>query len=394
MLTDSDILAFRKNTAGCRENYIHLNAAGAALQDQSVLEAVTGHLLLEGQVGGYEAARQVEDQLEAFYVSAAKLLHCSPDEVAFMENATRAWQAAFLAFDFKPGDRILTSEIEYASNFIAYLRYAQHKGVSIDVAPMLENGDLDLAGLEALITEKTRLISLSHVPTSSGTVLPAAAVGAIARGRGIPFLLDACQSLGQMPIDVQAIGCDMLSGTGRKYLRGPRATGLLYVSKQMQDRLNPVVFDLHSATWTDKEKFTVREDARRFENWEQNLAGKLGLARAIENAATIGLEPIAQRVQYLASMLREMLRTEIPKARIHDIGSTQCGIVSFSLPGWDGEALRTALFSENIAVSVVPGWNTFLDAQRRQIDEFVRASVHYYTTEDELSHFVSVLKDI
>lgn len=393
MINDSELLAFRQSTPGCRDGYAHLNAAGAALQDQSVIDTVNGHLELEGRLGGYEAALEAAGAIRGFYPSAARFLNCHPDEVAFMENATRAWQAAFLAFDFHAGDRILTGEIEYASNFIAYLQCAQRTGVIIDVVPTRSDGDLDLSQLEALITDRTRLISMSHVPTSSGVVLPAAKIGAIARARNIPFLLDACQSLGQMPIDVETIGCDMLSGTGRKYLRGPRATGLLYVSRKMQARLTPYVLDLHSATWTDREAFTVRNDARQFENWEQHLAGKLGLGRALENAFSIGLDRIEYRVSSLAATLRELLAA-VPGVQVHDQGSRLCGIVSFSLPSWDGSALKADLYSRGIAVSVVPGWNTYLDASRRNITEFVRASVHYYSTEEEIERLVDALRHL
>ncbi|MEO0400093.1 MAG: aminotransferase class V-fold PLP-dependent enzyme [Pseudomonadota bacterium] len=389
----NDFDALRLMTPGGDDGYAHFNAAGAALMDQSVLNVLTEHQQLEARIGGYEAARQARDAIESFYPTFARLLNAAPDEIAFMENATRAWQAVFYSLAFKPGDRILTCENEYASNYIAYLQRARRDGVEIDVAPTTDTGDMDVAALEAMVNDRTRLISITHVPTSSGSVAPAAEIGAVAKKYGVPYLLDACQSVGQMPIDVAAIGCDMLSATGRKYLRGPRATGVLYVSRAMQATLEPYVLDLHSAEWTARAEYDVRNDARRFENWEQNIAGKLALARAGENAAKIGLDRLYDRIQDLAATLRAALR-RTPGVEVLDRGAALCGIVAFNVDGWAGEAVRAALFERGVAVSVIDGWNTRIDAERRGLNEVVRASVHYYTNEADIEKLIAALRGL
>ena len=247
-----NISQVRTDTPGCR-SVLHFNNAGAALMSQSVLNAVTNHLRLEAEIGGYEAATAANQAFDNTYAQLARFLNCSTGEVALMENATVAWQAAFygLARGLQPGDRILTAETEYASNYIAFLQMAEQVGFFIETVPSTESGELDVTALENMIDERVKLIAITHVPTNGGLVNPAIEIGRIARAAQVPYLLDACQAAGQVPLDVEAIGCDMLSATGRKYLRGPRGTGFLYVRNDFLERLKPPMLDLHGAQWTE-----------------------------------------------------------------------------------------------------------------------------------------------
>ena len=387
-----DVVKARRETPGC-QNVLHFNNAGAALMPEAVHTALTRHLDLELQLGGYEAAARAERPLNRVYDSLARLVNCSAQEIAVVENATRAWDMAFYALNLGPGDRILTAAAEYASNYIAYLQVARRTGARVEAVPSDETGQISLAALEESIADDVKLIAITHVPTNGGLVNPAAAVGRLARQAGIPFLLDACQSVGQMPIDVEAIGCDMLSATGRKYLRGPRGTGFLYVRKELIQKLEPPFLDLHSAQWVDFENFVIRPDARRFENWESYVAGRAGLAVAVEYALEWGLEAIYARVQALAGELRQKLAT-IPGLSLHDQGVEQCGIVSFAVADSDHEELMAALGAKAINVSVSPRNYTLLDMQARGLDLLVRASVHYYNDEDEIDRFFAALEDL
>src|SRR4029453_9133060 len=311
---------------------LHFNNAGAALPPTPVLDAQIRHLELEAAIGGYEAAAAVGDRLPQGYDFVASLLNCRREEGALLENAAVAWDMAFYALPLGPGDRILTARAEYASNYIAFLQVARRSGAVIEVIPSNASGEIDVAALERMIDARVKLIAITHVPPKGGLVNPAAEIGRVARAQSIPYLLDACQSVGQMPVDVAAIGCDMLSATGRKHLRGPRGSGFLYVRREILDRLEPPFLDLHAATWVAPDRYEMRPDARRFENWESNYAAQLGLGAAVDYALGWGLDAIAARVTALATALRAQLG-EIAGVTLRDIGRQRCGIVSFTVAG-------------------------------------------------------------
>jgi cysteine desulfurase / selenocysteine lyase len=380
-----DVFRARQDTPGC-EQVLHFNNAGAALMPRQVVDAVTGHLLLEAEIGGYEAAESTDDTVEHVYDALSQLIGCQRDEIAIIENATRAWDMAFYSLAFKSGDRILTSIAEYASNYIAFLQIAQRTGAVIEPIPNDRNGQVSVEALQHLIDERVTLIAITHVPTNGGLVNPAIEIGSIARQANILFLLDACQSIGQMPIDVQVIGCDMLSATGRKYLRGPRGTGFLYVQRDLIEQLEPPFLDLHAATWVTKDRYEVRSDARRFENWETNYAGKIGLGVAVDYALAWGLEDIWARISFLAEVLRTRLQ-QIPHVQVQDVGLQKCGIVTFTIDGWSPQEIRCKLAEQRMNVSISSAASTRLDMDGRGLTSVVRASVHYYNTEEEIERF-------
>ena len=389
MISPIDLKRIRAETPGC-EAVLHFNNAGASLPPQAVYQAVTDHLKLESRIGGYEAEAHAQEKLQRFYQAFARLLNCDPVEIAFIENATRAWDMVFYAIPFKPGDRILTARAEYASNYLAFLHVAKQKDLKIDVVPNDASGQISIDALEEMIDEDVKLIAITHVPTQGGLINPAEAVGQIARRHNILYLLDACQSVGQMPIDVRKIKCDMLSGTGRKYLRGPRGTGFLFIRRPLIELLEPPFIDLHAATWIDKDQFKIRNDARRFENWESYIAGRIGLATAVDYALEIGLEAIQERVQYLAALLRNRL-SEFAGVVVRDLGRHRCGIVTFTKENESASALKQRLASHQINISVSPARYARLDLDSRGISELARASVHYFNTEAEIDRFCTKL---
>jgi selenocysteine lyase/cysteine desulfurase len=388
-----DVDRARADTPGA-QNRLHFNNAGAALMPVHVLHAMHAHLTREAEIGGDESRTAADAQLTGTYQSIAKLLNCSAAEIAVVENATRGWDMAFYAFDFRPGDRILTAFAEYASNYLAYLQVARRTGAVIEAVPDDESGQLDVVALERMVDAggPVRLISVTHVPSNGGLVNSAEQIGAIARQRDIPFLLDATQSVGQMPIDVQRLGVDILSATGRKWLRGPRGIGFLYVRKEWIERLTPPFLDLQAATWTAADPFEIRLDARRFENWECNVAAKIGLGVAVDYALTWGLDSIRDRVTELASELRNRLRS-VPGVVVRDRGARKCGIVSFT-SGMPSVHVRDELRRRGINVHVSGAGSTRLDMDRRGLTDLVRASVHYYNTSDEIERFVRELTAI
>jgi selenocysteine lyase/cysteine desulfurase len=402
----TDIGRLRAETPGCA-TALHLNNAGAALMPRPVYEAQIDHLAREYATGGYEAKDEAEGRLAAVYESVATLLGAGSGEIAIVENATRAFDMGFHAIAFAPGDVILTSVAEYASNYLAYLRAAETSGVVVRVVPDDEHGQLDTAALGRMLAEpgrgrQVRLVAVSHIPTHFGLVQPAAAIGALARAHGALYFLDATQSAGQLPLDVAEIGCDLLCSTGRKYLRGPRGVGFLYAREAILPELRPPFIDLHAATWTGPDTYELRADARRFENWEANFAASLGLGAAVEYALALGIEPIWARVQELATRLRAGLAA-IPGVALHDRGATLGGLVAFSIDGLTPEETRSALRERRdlgstvkearpINVSTTTWRSVILDAANRPIKEWVRASVHYYNSDDELAEFLTAVE--
>jgi len=388
-MTSFDLSRLRADTPGTAQ-VIHLNNAGAALMPAPVLGAVTAYLEREAAIGGYEAHAEGEAAIEASYARAAALIGAKPEEIAFIENATRAWDMAFYGLRFGAGDRILTGAHEYVSNYLAYLQIAQRTGAVIEVIPNDESGQVSVAALERMIDKRVKLIGLTHVPTNGGVVNPAAEVGRVARAAGIPYLLDACQSVGQMPIDVAAIGCDMLSTTGRKYLRGPRGTGFLFVRADFLERIEPPMVDTHAAAWPARNTYVLRPDARRFENWETSFALRLGLAAAIDYAMAIGLETIYGRVQLLAEDFRRQLDA-IPGVVTRDLGRERCGIVTFTVDGSPADMVNAALAARRINVSKTTVNGTRIDMEQRGLAAMTRASVHYYNSEDEIAAAVEAV---
>jgi selenocysteine lyase/cysteine desulfurase len=387
-----DIQQLRRETPGTN-NVIHFNNAGASLMPAPVTDAVISYLREESLFGGYETARKQRDSLDDVYPTIADFINASGDEIAILENATAAWNMAFFAIDFEDGDRILTSRAEYASNFLGYLKLKEKVDVQIDVIPSNEHGETSISALSEMMSADVKLVSITHIPTNSGLVNPVEAIGRIVSEYNCLYLVDACQSVGQYPIDVEKIGCDMLSATGRKYLRGPRGTGFLYVKKSALEQLRPPFVDLHAATWTDPNTYEIRKDARRFENWEANYAGILGLRQAVKYAEKVGIENIWNRTTKLAQQLRIKL-SQLSALTIRDIGSTRCGIVTFTADGATADEIQQSLLAESINVNTSSKSSTLLDMKQRNLAEVVRASVHYYNTEEEIRTVIDKLRKL
>lgn len=391
-MTLDEIAKLREDTPGCKQ-VLHFNNAGAALSPQPVISAMQEHLLLESMSGGYEAAQMSLDKSEKIYAKAAQLINCDPEEIAFLENATRAWDMAFYSLKFNKGDRILTAKSEYASNYLAFLHMAKRTGAIIDVVANDSYGQIDTEDLQNKIDGKLKLIAITHVPTQGGLINPAEEVGKIARKNNILYLLDTTQSVGQMPIDVKKIGCDFLCATGRKYLRGPRGTGFLYASKEIIDRCDPPFIDLHSANWIADNEYQLNSTAQRFETWEQNIAAKIGLGIAIEYALNLGMPAIWDRIQYLANYLRDRL-SNLPAIELQDLGQKKCGIVTFTCKSTPVAEIQKCLANIKINVSISRQEYARLDLAERHLPELIRASVHYYNTEAEVDIFCRALSKL
>jgi selenocysteine lyase/cysteine desulfurase len=382
IFSEQEIQQLRAETAGTAHK-IHFNNAGSSLPPDVVVDTVINYLREEAISGGYETEFKYKKELEHTYALIAQLISAKPDEIAIVENASTAWSSAFYAIDFKAGDEVITTEMEYVTNLIAFANAEKRSGISIKVIANNAHGNFPLNDLEQAITPQTKLIAVTQIPSTAGGIIPIVEIGKIARKHNILYLVDACQSAGQLPLDVEEIGCDMLSVTGRKYLRAPRGTGFLYVRKEIQNQLNPIFMDGYTADLLNQHEFKVRNDARRFELYENSRALVLGLGKAVEYALNISIDKIWQRIQFLATLLRQQLKN-IDGITVHDFGDEQCGIVTFSINGVESVLVKTKLAEKNINVSVGKAASTLIYMDKNHLVSIVRASVHYYNTEEEV----------
>jgi selenocysteine lyase/cysteine desulfurase len=384
---------WRLDTPGCAHRN-HLNNAGAALMPQPVLRALTQHLEREAAIGGYEAADEAEPRMQETYALLGRIVGAPARNLAIVENATVAFNQAISAFDFRPGDRIVTTRTDYPSNQLAYLSLKQRVGVDTVRADDLPDGGVDPESVRRLARDpRTRLVALSWVPTNSGLVQDAHAVGAVCAELGVPYLIDACQAVGQLPVDVTSLRCDFLSGTGRKFLRGPRGIGFLYVSDPMLERgAFPLLVDMRGADWVDPDAFRLADGARRFENWEFAYALVLGLAEAARYALEVG--PAGpERARWLATALRERL-ARVRGVRVLDRGREQCALVTVDVQGRDAAEVKVELRKRGINTSSADRQSGVLDMDAKQARTALRLSPHYYNTEDELDAAVTALTEL
>jgi selenocysteine lyase/cysteine desulfurase len=384
---------WRADTPGC-ERLVHLNNAGAALTPLPVRQAVADHLALESEIGGYEAADARVDALGRAYAALGRLLGAAPRNLAMQQNSTVAFAQAFAAFDLGPGDLILTSRADYASNQIMYLALARRRGVEIVRAPDAPEGGIDLGAVRELVSRRRpALLALTWVPTNSGLVQPAETVGEICRDAGVPYILDACQAVGQMPVDVSRLHCDYLAGSARKFLRGPRGVGFLYVSdRALAAGAYPLTVDMHGATWSEPEEFALTPDARRFESWEIAYALVLGMGAAAEYALAVGVEAFWERSWALARYARERLAT-IEGVRVLDRGPALCAIATAELGGRPAEAVKLALRERGINTSSPGRDDAVIDMDEKGAASALRVSPHYYNTADEIDTAVAAIAE-
>jgi selenocysteine lyase/cysteine desulfurase len=357
--------------------------------------AVAGHLALESEIGGYEAAEARTDALHGAYEALGRLLDAAPRNLAMQQNSTVAFAQAFAAFDLGPGDMILTSRADYASNQIMYLALARRRGVEIVRAPDAPEGGIDPQAVrELLARRRPALLSLTWIPTNSGLVQPAETVGELCRDAGVPYILDACQAVGQMPVDVSRLHCDYLAGAARKFLRGPRGIGFLYVSdRALAAGAYPLTVDMHGATWSEPEDFALTPDARRFESWEISYALVLGLGAAAEYALAVGVEAAHERSWALARYARERLAT-IDGVRVLDRGPVLCAIATAELGGRPAEEVKLALRARGINTSSPGRDDAVIDMDEKRAASALRVSPHYYNTADEIDAAVAALAEV
>lgn len=426
---------------------IHLNHAGASPSPAQVVERVQRHTDLEQSVGGYEAAERASDELEGVYQSVADLIRAGKDEIALVESATVAWTRAFYAMaDAKlrehPANKrqvILISDAEYAACVVPVCQWARDHGWTVLSIPstkvdtengIVSTGIVDVNMLQTMLDGKypyknekgetelldpssIAMVCVAHVPTNSGIVNPVEEIGSLIadfnsqKNTGLQhlfYLVDSCQSVGQLDVDVKKIQCTALVATGRKYLRAPRGTGFLYMQKDANlfpTHVDHFSFPVHGIPTEYQPgdsiqsllQYKARDDARRFEFWESNVANKLGLGLAVEHARQISLPAIEKRCHDLSTYLKGRL-SSLPTLIVHHPESSTCGIVTFYSTRVDPDTIKAALSKEDIHLSVVPATSTPVDSANMKIQDLVRASISYTTTNEEIDFFVDKLSSV
>ena len=393
-LAGAELTRWRADTPGCAHRN-HLNNAGAALMPLPVIDAIKDHIRLESEIGGYEAEAAREDAIAAVYDEIGGLVHAPAANMAIVANATDGFTRSMSAFDFRRGDVILTSSCDYVSYQITFLSLAERLGIEVRHVPDLPEGGIDADAVRQMLhRQRVRLVHVSWVPTNSGLVQDVAAVGAVCEEAGVPYVVDACQAVGQIEIDASAIRCDYLSVTARKFLRGPRGIGFLYVSDEALARgEHPLFVDMRGAKWVDVDRYELVDGARRFEDWEFPQALVLGLGAAARYARRVGVGPGGGRAATLAAALRRELAA-LDGARVLDRGREQCAIVTIDVRGWDANDLVRALAARGINTTASLRWYGLIDFTQKGTSSALRISPHYYNTEEEISSVVGALREI
>lgn len=392
----AELQRWRADTPAAGAGRIHLNNAGAALMPLPVFNAIRHHLEREIRLGGYEAADEVAGRIDRVYDEVAGLLQAPAGRnIALVENATVAFAQALSAYDPGPGDVVLTTRNDYASNQLMYLSLAERRGVEIVRAEDRPEGGVDPESVRSLLRRRRPvLVAVTWVPTNSGLVQPVEEIGRICEAEDVPYLVDGCQAVGQMPVDVASLRCDFLAGTGRKFLRGPRGTGFLYVSdRALAANRKPLFLDMRGADWVGADRYELRPDARRFENWEFAYALLMGLGEAAWYARGVGVDTGWARARALALRVREGLAA-IDGVRVLDRGAELCAIVTAEVEGRPAGEVVAALREQGINTSAIDRVSAVLDMDEKGAATALRISPHYYNTEAEIDASLAALESL
>lgn len=388
-----DVAAERARTLGTRTRH-YFNSAGAGLASSGVMSGMIDHLRKEERAGSYEAANAVVPELDAIYSAAAQLLGCDTDEISLHDAATTGLRVVFDALRLGAGDTVIAPRSSYVSQALRLLTLEKVDGVTLRIIENAPDGTVDLAELEAaLIAAPGAVISAVHVPTSSGLVEPVAEIGVLAQRHGAVYVLDATQSVGQIDIDVRAIGCDVLVATGRKFLRGPRGTAFNYVRRGFLETLKPWAPDVRGSEWSGETEWVTPVAARSLETWEAAIAGRIGLGLAIREALERGMPATEAFIADGAARLRAAF-SEIDGVTVVDPPAATAGIVTFTVDGMHARDVSKELRARRIDTIAIPASHAQWDLGARGIEAVVRASVHVYNDQSDFDAFIAAVTDI
>jgi selenocysteine lyase/cysteine desulfurase len=393
-----DVTAARADTPGTA--FVrHLNNAGQSLPPKVVVDTVIAHLQREAEIGGYEAHAEAEPRVAAVYESVGALMGVPPTHVALTTSATDSWMKAFQAVHFSgalaPGARALVSVAEYASNVLPLLQLAS-SGVTVGVIPDGPDGALDIRALKLMLDDDVRVVAVTHAPSQNGLLNDVHGVGQVLQQSGSDawFIVDACQSVGQVHVDARAIKADFVSVTGRKFLRGPRGTGFLTLSQRALD-LEPFPVDLHAASWVGLPgdrgpAYELHPGGTRYEYWEKSYAALLGMGAAVDYALDLGLANIHECLTQLAQSLRTRL-AELPGVTVLDRGTEQGAIVTFTKAGESSDETVARIKSHGINVGRGTVSYALRDYRDHNVTGMIRVSPHVFNDESDIDALIAAV---
>ncbi len=372
----------------------YLNHAACGLLPDAALHAMHGYALREQALGAYGAARQVQAEIEQLYQGIAATIHAQPQDIALTQGNSDGWSLVVSAMDWSGGGRILAPRSEWGGNLGILMQLSAQCGVQVEEIPSDADGAVDLEALETLLRTPASLVVLTWMPANSPLVQPAEAVGALCAQAGVPLLVDAAQAVGQWPVDVRQLQCAALTAPGRKWLRGPRGTGFVYVHPDFLPRLRPLTADHFSRPWQTGNTWTYRADARRLEQSEASVALRLGLGAALAAWNALGMERIHGEIQKRADWLRDGLDC-LPGIRAHRSGRhASSGIVTLECSRHDAAALHRGLQERGVEAALSPVAFTPWDMQARGLSAVLRLSAGHDTAWGSLQYCLDALAEV
>ncbi|SOY69312.1 aminotransferase class V-fold PLP-dependent enzyme [Cupriavidus taiwanensis] len=389
-----DIQAIRADTP-LTASTIYLDTAAASIPPDAVLDTVRGYLLDTGHVGIYLPAFRKETyaRVEAVRATLAGWLNCAADELAFTKNATESISIAARGIAWQAGDEVLVADTEMLSNLLPWRRLEQSHGIVVKMVAANAEGLLSAAAFAAAITPRTRLLTFSHLPNSTGAVQPAAQICAVARQHGVLSLVNGAQSVGMLRSDVAELGCDVLAGCGRKALRATEGSGFLYVRRALIAQIEPMLVGWWNGAYDRATgALSLVPGARRFEAGCPIVPAILGLGTAIDYAAAIGIDAIEARVRDLTEYAVAKF-SSIPGFELYGPADVahRIGIVPFNVRGVDPARIVAALETQQC---IIEAGNFMADAilARYGVSTMARVSLHYFNTHEEIDRVAALIR--
>lgn len=370
--------------------FINFNNAGSSKNSNKVIKTIIAYLEEEQKLGGYLAAKLNRPKILNFYRVFSKLIKCKKSEISFLPSSTYGWNFFLNSISFKKNDNVIIFENEYGNNFISLLK---KKNLKIKVSKLSHDGQVCFESLKENIDRNTKLVSVCHISSQCGNLIDVQKVGKIVKeiNRNTLFLVDACQSIGQIDINVRKINCDVMIGSGRKYLRGPRGTGFIFIKDDLKKNLSPIISDSFSCKIVNMKKIIYKKNY--FETFEYSPALLLGLTEAIENIHSIGIKKIQKKIKKLSLYFRLKVR-KLNGVIIFENECLISGINTIIINGFSTKEVLDYLLKKKILCSISDNKTSYHFFKTRKRKSLLRLSFHYYNDFKEIDFLIKTIEEL